>query len=235
MTDEFVDIEPAIPERRLVGTLLTGKPRRGALVASLATVLLMGLTTLFFLGGPQNLANLMPAIGDNIFVQGEWWRSITAVFIHSDFGHYASNMYMLGIFSFFVYGYFGWRAYPLVTVLGAAIVNIFSIATYDPHIRLLGASGLVYLLGGFWLILYFFIQRQHSLISRLVRIFGMGLLVFFPTSFEQTTSYRTHAIGFAVGLVLGTLYFIKYKKEIRSKETHRIYYAEEPTPHSAYG
>lgn len=169
-----------------------------------------------------NLASSLPAINQNILQDGEVWRLFTSVLIHGDLAHLASNMYMLGILSYFVYGYFGARLYPLWTFLGAGFVNLVSIATYPVHVRLLGASGWVYLLGGFWLTMYLFIQRQYPWSRRLIRVLGMALMVFFPTSFEATTSYRTHFIGFMVGIVIGLIYFTFNKKNIRSYEEYRL-------------
>ncbi len=90
--------------------------------------------------------------------------------------------------------------------------------------RLLGASGWVYLLGGFWLTLYLLIQRQYRFSRRLMRVFGIALMVFFPTSFEPTTSYRTHFIGFIVGVAMGLYFFYSNKKKILAYEEYKIVY-----------
>lgn len=209
------------PERRLTKTLITRKPHASSLGVTLFFLLTVIFTSQFYWIDPLQWAEFMPAVQSKVFVDGQWWRVFTAILIHGDLGHLASNLYMLGIFSFFVYGYFGFYVYPIYTFLGAGFVNLIAISTYAPNVRLLGASGLVYLLGGFWLTLYLFIQRQHKVSSRIMRVMGMALMVFFPTSFEATTSYRTHFIGFAVGAIMALFYFIKNKKKIREKETYQ--------------
>lgn len=211
-----------MPEKRLVNTLITKPPRKSSLPVTAFFVLFVVLVTQLYWIDFAGLAEFLPAVNRKIFEGGEVWRLLTAVLIHGDLGHLLSNLYMLSILSFFVYGYFGSFAYPVFTFLGAGLVNLISVYTYPPDVRLLGASGLVYLLGGFWLVLYLFIQRQHKLMSRLLRITGMSLMVFFPTSFEATTSYRTHFIGFVVGLLMGAIYFYFNKDKIREAEEYKI-------------
>ncbi len=210
------------PEKRLVQTLITLKPDNKSLVVSLSMVLFITFFSQIYWMNWGDLASSLPAVNQFIFEDGEIWRLFSSVLIHGDLGHLASNMYMLGILSYFVYGYFGAQMYPLWTFLGAGFVNLISVYTYPPHVRLLGASGWVYLLGGFWLTMYLFIQRQHSFPKRTLRVLGMALMVFFPTSFEATTSYRTHFIGFLVGIVMALFYFFKNKKEIRKYEGYKL-------------
>ena len=212
------------PEKRLIQTMITKKPRASSLIVTAGMMLIITLFTQAYWLDWGGYASLMPAINKNIFSLGEVWRAFTAILIHADIGHLLSNLYMLGILSYFVYGYFGFYAYPVWTFLGAGIVNFLSVYTYHPEVRLLGASGLVYLLGGFWLTMYLFIQRQYRFSRRLMRVFGIALMVFFPTSFEPTTSYRTHFIGFVVGVAMGLYFFWKNKEQIREHEGYTIVY-----------
>ncbi len=104
----------------------------------------------------------------------------------------------------------------------AGVVNAFAILTYAPDVELIGASGLVYILGGFWLTLYFLIQRQYPVMNRLMRVVGIACMIFLPSTFSPTTSYRTHAIGFIFGIAMALVYFVRYKKEIRSHEVYKL-------------
>ncbi len=213
-----------IEERRLVGTLITQKPGKASFAAAAMTFAVMALCTQFYWGNIFGLAEFLPAVQTEVFKNGQWWRIFTATLIHADFGHFLSNMYMLCIFAFFVFGYFGFWVYPVTTFLLAGAVNLIAILTYAPEVRLLGASGLVYLLGGLWLSLYFLIQRQYKIFSRALRVIGIGIMIFGPTTFVPTTSYRTHAIGFFAGVLIGIFYFRKNRDWIRSFETYKIIY-----------
>lgn len=214
--------EPLIEERRLVGTMITGKPSASAYIVASVTILIMMIMTLFFWRGPEIWTDLLPAVNSQIFQHKQWWRIFTAMFVHSDLEHLFSNMYMLWIFTFFVFGYFGFSAFPVTSIVLSAVVNLVAVTTYSPNIELIGASGLVYILGGFWLTLYLFIQRQYSIINRFIRVLGIAFMIFWPSTFVATTSYRTHALGFAVGILMGAFYFYKNRTEIRSHEKYQI-------------
>lgn len=203
-----------------MGTLLTEKPWSRSLGYTFLMVLFITGVTQFYWLDPLEISSFFPAVKKNIFQSGEIWRLWSAMLIHGDIGHLLSNLYMLSIFTYFIIGYFKLKAFWLLTLVGGSLVNLFAISTYAPNVRLLGASGLVYLFGGFWLGLYMFIQTQHSFTKRIVRVFGMGLMVFFPTTFEATTSYRTHFIGFVVGLLFGITYFVINRKKIRKKDKY---------------
>ncbi len=218
-------LEPQlIEEKRLIATLITGKPAAGGFMIASSTILAMTLISFFYWQAPEAWANLLPAVNREIFHHGQLWRIFTAIFIHADLEHLLSNMYMLWIFSYFIFGYFGFSVFPTFSFILAGIVNLIAVSTYAPEMELLGASGLVYLLGGFWLTLYPLIQRQYSAINRTIRVIGIAMIIFLPTTFVPTTSYRTHAIGFAIGALMGVFYFFKNKKEIRSHEVYKINY-----------
>ena len=216
-----------IEEKRLIKTMLSLKPSVNAFVMATVSVLLMTLTTLFYWRNDFDLASYLPAGQVEVFQQGQYWRLLTAIFIHADLAHLLSNMYMLWIFGFFVFGYFGFAIYPWISLLLAALVNGAAVATYAPEVHLLGASGLVYILGGFWLTLYFLIQRQYSVLSRLMRVTGISLVIFTPSTFVATTSYRTHAFGFAAGLLAALYYFYKNLHRIRSYEVYKTTLVED--------
>ena len=215
-------VEQLIEEKRLVGTLITGKPSADAFIITTVVALFSILMTLLYWSGQQWLADLLPAIQEPVFKQGQLWRIFTATFVHADIEHLLSNIYMLWIFGFFVFGYFGFSVFPVVSFFLAGVVNALAILTYAPETHLLGASGLVDILGGFWLTLYPLVQRQYSVGSRLLRVSGIALVIFLPSTFVPTTSYRTHAIGFAVGVLMGLWYFRKHKDRIRAFETYKI-------------
>ena len=202
--------------------MITGRPSAEAFIITTAVALFTVVMTLFYWSGPERLAELLPAVRAAVFNQGQLWRIFTATFVHADIEHLLSNIYMLWIFGYFVFGYFGFAVFPLISFFIAAAVNALAILTYPPDTRLLGASGLVYILGGFWLTLYPLIQRQYSVGSRLLRVIGISLVIFLPSTFVPTTSYRAHVIGFAMGVMMGLWYFRKNKLLIRAREIYKI-------------
>lgn len=227
--DESLPIElqsELVEEKRLVGTLLTRRLREvvqlNAFILSSLVVLIISAISIFVFNSSPELMDKLSAIEINIFQKGEVWRAFTAVFIHADLEHLLSNILLLWIFSYFINAYFGFLVFPLASFALATLANLIAIASYPSEVHLLGASGLVYVLGGFWLTLYPAIQRQYSFKNRLIRSLGIALILFAPSTFVPTVSYRTHAIGFALGVLFGLLYFAKNKKQIRSKERYQI-------------
>lgn len=192
---------------RILQTILTKPPRKSA-----AYVAILGLGFLVFgalidwyvLGDERNW---MPATRSLVFEKGEFWRLFTTLFVHADFGHLAANSLLYFILSYFLYGHFGFVLFPLTAWLLAIPMTAFALLSYRADTQLIGASGLVHLMGGLWLSLYFFIARNMSFSQRILRAGGVMLGIFFPTSFEPTTSYRTHFIGLGIGLLYGTIYY----------------------------
>jgi rhomboid protease GluP len=132
------------PERR--------RPR-GRWAFAPATYVLLGINCLVFLPMFANsgVNELVLTLGSNWgkreLVQGEWWRLLTAIFVHNGFIHIASNMWCLwnlGLLGEPLLGSWGMlAAYILTGVSG----NLLSTATH-PNSPGVGASGAVFGLAG---------------------------------------------------------------------------------------
>lgn len=191
---------------RIISTMLNSKPHpRGKYFSMFLLLGLVGFSYLFWtdLGG---VAKHLPVSLESLR-NGEIWRTFTASLIHSGPRHLVSNSLMLVIFTYMIVGYFGVRVYLFAYVILGSIVNYLTVLTYNPKVNLLGASGVVYVLAGMWFSLYLGIERRFGPGKRLLRSTGVMLVVLFPTTFEPTTSYRAHAIGFAVGVLGGFIYW----------------------------
>src|SRR5690606_26204612 len=108
---------------------------------------------------------------------GEYWKLWTTLFVHADIGHALSNAFLFFILGFFLYGYYGIRVFPLAALFWGGITNLFVLLQYESDIHLIGASGVVYWMGGFWLTLYFLLNRKLSLFPRALRTIGVGLIL----------------------------------------------------------
>jgi len=199
-------------------TYLSRKPAPRSVTAALASVSFLFLCSVAYWSDIGGIAMFLPASREAVFVGGEYWRLVTSMFIHADLQHFLSNGLVLGVLSFLVYGYYGPRVFPAMTVLLGAVVTGISVESYPARVTLVGASGLVYLLAGFWLSLYLRIERRWPLKKRLFRAIGFGCIVLLPTAIEPGVSYRTHFIGFAVGVLFGLAYFSREKQRLRAAE-----------------
>ena len=142
--------------------------------------------------------------------------------VHADLKHLLSNAIGLGVLSFLLYGYFGYKIYPCLILGVGAVVTLIAVMTYPPHTNLVGASGVIFLMAGFWLTLYVCLERRYSIGKRLVRAFGFFLIVLGPTTYSPQISYRTHAIGFGAGVLVAVVYFLANKDRFRFAEEVEI-------------
>lgn len=203
---------------RILATLLSRPPRPGAgIVATLSLLVLMAGCALHW-GNFGEIAKFMSANRDLVFTHGEVWRLLTTLFVHADLGHVLSNSLLYFILSYLLYGYFGWRVYPLLAWLLTLPMTSLALLSYPSTTHLIGASGLVHLMGGLWLSLYLGLARNLRLTQRLIRAAGVMLAIFFPTSFEETVSYRVHFIGLLLGLVGGWIYFQINRRSLQAFE-----------------
>lgn len=201
-------------------TWLTRRPRspRSQAAAFLSSLSLLAGSVIYLLniGGASGL---MAASGAEVVGKLELWRLWTAIFAHANLGHLLSNSLLFFILGFFLHAYFGWWLFPFGAFFFGGWINLLAVLTYDPQILLIGASGVVYWMGGTWLALYFGISRQYAFTSRLVRTLGVGILIFMPAeTFDPHVSYRTHAIGFVLGIAVGITYFLRHRKRFQAAE-----------------
>ena len=210
------------PAPRLTETWLTQKIRPSSAIISwivLAFILIVSRANWDnYLGISQFLA----AIPSKVFSDKEYWRVFSAVLIHADLQHFLSNGAALIVLGYLLYGWFGFLIYPLGAWLLAGLVNFLALLTYSPEVQLVGASGMVYLMAAFWLTNYVLIQRQITLTRRILRSSGVTLVTLFPTTFQPNVSYRTHAIGFVVGVVWAILWNATSKQKLRKTEIYKF-------------
>jgi rhomboid protease GluP len=220
------------PPLKITATLLSQKPRiQGFWIAGI----LIFLCALFSLPAwrNQSVMDALIASRESVFQKHEGQRLFSALFVHGDMGHLLSNAYMLFFLSIFVFGNLALSirgAFQLLGVLliGGALANALTLLSYKPQVGLLGISGFVYLLAGYWFVNYLLIDRRRSFGARLVRVIGVCLVILFPTTFEPQVSYLCHLHGFWLGLVFGSLGFFMFKGKIRSFEV----FATEESPDS---
>jgi rhomboid protease GluP len=139
--------------------------------------------------------------------------------------HVLSNAILLTYFTYLLFGYFGFWVFPVMSLAMAALTNYISLLTYPSEVSLIGASGLVYWMAGFWLSMYLLVERSVRPGKRVLRVVCLALLVLLPTTFQANVSYRTHAIGLGLGVVSALVYFQRNRESIRAAEVVEL---EEP-------
>lgn len=212
-------------------TVLSGPPRDNSLAVALIGVLGILVVSLLCWRGDRHVYQLLSAIPANVLDNGEYWRLLTALFVHANLQHYLSNAVLFGLFSYLLFGYYGFWVYPALSTLLGILVNCLALISYHPaDIALVGASGLVYVMGTFWLTMYVFVERRLSLNRRLLHGIGLALIILMPSAFDPSVSYRSHFLGFVVGFLAALIYFGVQKSQLREAEIVEIE-EEEATTH----
>ena len=143
-----------------------------------------------------------------VFERGEWWRVVTALFLHADVGHLVSNL-VSGIFVFSAVLTTlnlrrGWSLLILSSVLG----NLTAAAmTYPSAYRSLGASTAIFaavgLLTGRALRSVLRGDRPYRWRALFVPLAaGLSVLALYGAGGQQV-DVLAHLTGFAAGLALG--------------------------------
>lgn len=164
-----------------------------------------------------------------VFTEGEYWRLFTSSLIHGDLGHFLSNSFMLALMGYFVSYHYGALMFPVLGFISGIFINLTVIWNYPDNVSLVGASGIVYWLWGFWLVLYIKIQKHISLSRRLMKVSAVGLFVLLPTEFNAQTSYFAHGAGLVYGMIFGLIYYLVNSKKISESEVweEQVNYVDE--------
>lgn len=206
-----------LTEMRIVRTYLSRPPHPYAKVLTAVILCVFAIISRWAWADPK-IFDAFIATKALVFEQFEVWRLLTSMFIHGDAGHLFSNLFMLAILGYLAFGYFGFWVFPIASLSFATIIQAISIWTYPAKTGLIGSSGLVYFLAGFWLMMFLLIERQRTIAARLLRVIGVGLLILFPQAFDPQVSHRTHFIAVVVGVLFATAYFYRHRQKLRHHE-----------------
>lgn len=213
--------------KELKSTYLTKPHFSYGLLGSLSFLALCVVFSTFYWHHP--LGTKLLAKGESVFIYGELYRLFTTQFIHGDLNHLLSNSVMLFILSYYVINFYGIKLFYSYTLLYGALINGITLMNMELQTGLLGASGVVYFLWGFWLSLYFFIDKRVNLNRRMMKIVAISLMMLIPSSFDPQVSYMAHFVGLMVGIFAGVIHFLMNKENIRSFESYKI--IVEPSPY----
>jgi rhomboid protease GluP len=165
----------------------------------------------------------MPANSERVFTAHEWWRAWTTLFVHADLRHLLSNALLFSIMGVFLIGYFGVWVFPTAALFAGGLVNLIVLRGMPQEVELIGASGVVFWMGGFWLTLYFCLESRRSLSQRTLRAIGVALALFMPTeTFDPSVSYASHLWGFVFGVAMGLIYYLMRRRDFLAAEVREL-------------
>jgi membrane associated rhomboid family serine protease len=144
--------------------------------------------------------------------EGEWWRLVTAAFLHASITHLLFNMFALWVVGSAVEPRLGRWRYLAVFLLSALGGSILSYAVDPPGMASVGASGAVFGLFGAALILA---KRLRLDISGIVGIILINVVLGFVI---PGINWRAHLGGLVVGSLV-TAAMVYPPKEKRTAVT----------------
>ena len=135
---------------------------------------------------------------------GEWWRLFTAIYLHADAGHLASNAGIGFVLLGLAMGRFGTGVGLLAAFLAGAIGNVSSWLVYPINHQSLGASGMVMGCLGLLATQSVSILGPHPQKLKLaVGGLAAGMMLFVLMGLSPGTDVVAHLGGFLGGVLLG--------------------------------
>jgi rhomboid protease GluP len=137
---------------------------------------------------------------------GQWWRIFTAIWLHADWGHLASNAAFGFLLLGFAMGRFGSGLALLGAYLAGAIANAIACLLFTESRHSLGASGMVMGSLGILATQSLYLWRTNPYGRRyLLTSVAAGLMLFVLFGLAPETDVIAHLGGFISGLAIGGL------------------------------
>ena len=138
-------------------------------------------------------------------MQGEWWRTITALGLHADAAHLAGNIGFGALFGILVAQYIGSGAAWFTILIAGALGNALNAYWYQTLHLSIGASTMVFAALG--ILGVFALSDRHAYAQRGVRRWAplfatIALLGFIGTGGERT-DIMAHLSGYLCGCISG--------------------------------
>jgi membrane associated rhomboid family serine protease len=139
--------------------------------------------------------------------EGEWWRTITALTLHSGVRHLLGNLVFGVFFGIFAGRLLGSGVAWLAILIAAALGNTANILLLESTHRSIGASTAVFatlgLLAGYVWRGQFMAQDRWS--TRFGPVVGGLALLMFTGTGDENTDIGAHLMGFVCGFAVGML------------------------------
>ncbi len=145
------------------------------------------------------------AASSDRIMDGEWWRAITALWLHADPSHFLSNMVIGGFIIFWLIEETSPGAGWFLALLTGAVGNYVNalIHGYDGHISI-GASTAVF--GALGSLCGLRAVKRKNLPTEMLRAVGAGLaLLAMLGSGKERVDLGAHLFGFVAGLGAGSV------------------------------
>lgn len=216
MTSGFGQTDPAVnvlaEERLFQAQLVALAPRTWVTYGLVAlNVFVWMLTVAFGSGVFQGSAEQLVAWGGNTaseVQQGEWWRLVTATFLHSGILHVTMNMAGLYAMGQMVERIYGHRLFALIYLGAGLLGSAASLHFSAQKVVSVGASGAVFGVAGALLIAVSHHRKQLPLMFGKQMVSGIGFFILYSLVQGLLTpgiDNAAHAGGLLAGMALALI------------------------------
>ncbi|GAB6259705.1 rhomboid family intramembrane serine protease [Peribacillus sp. N1] len=147
--------------------------------------------------------------GVNLYIaDGQWWRLITPIFLHSTFTHLLFNGFSLAIFGPFLEKLLGTIKFSIFFLSTGILANIATFLINPLTYNHVGASGAIFGLLGFFLYLVLFNKTNFTNNERNTVYTLTGIAVIM-TFIQPQINVIGHLAGLATGFLTAPLYLRK--------------------------
>ncbi|REB07767.1 rhomboid family intramembrane serine protease [Sporosarcina sp. BI001-red] len=172
-------------------------------------------STLIALNVLIHLLTFLPIIGDSIWnfgvgsnymiEQGEYWRLVTPMFLHSGIMHLLFNMFSLFIFGPELEKMTGKARFLTVYLLAGVFGDIATFFVYDSSFLHVGASGAIFgIFGAFGALVYYTKKMLPQLRQIILPIIALSVVMTFV---GPNINAAAHIAGLVVGFLIGLGFF----------------------------
>lgn len=167
-------------------------------------------------GGSNDIYNLLHfgAVASEPPYSQDWWRYITAIFLHQGFDHLLFNCFAILVFAPPLERVLGWWRYTLLYLASGILGNVLSMAFYRQVLEgtvSVGASGAIYGVYGAFLYIALFQRQLMDESSR--KMLYVLLLVGVIFSFSMSSiNWMGHLGGLAGGFFVYGLFIRVFKR-----------------------
>lgn len=136
--------------------------------------------------------------------QGEWWRVVSAMFLHAGFLHMFFNMFSLYLFGPELEKIAGKARFITIYLVSGIIGNTATYMFYNNTYVSLGASGAIFgIFGAFGALVYY---TRHTMPMLRKLILPIIIISVIMTFLQPNVNVYAHLGGLAAGFLLGLVY-----------------------------